>query len=208
MVEYDLAARNIVDPNVLEVMGRIPRHLFVHGNLKSWAYSDNPLPIGFGQTISQPYIVALMTQSIRPVEGDRVLEVGTGSGYQAAVLAELVSEVYSVEIIPELASRANTTLKGLGYGNVHVMNADGYFGWGEHAPYDAIVITAAVDHIPPHLIEQLAEGGNLILPLGSTRYVQTLTLVTKNNEGDVTTHYITGVRFVPFTGEAERRNAA
>jgi protein-L-isoaspartate(D-aspartate) O-methyltransferase len=207
MIGEDIASRGIVDPKILSVMSKVPRQLFVPEDLMSLAYADNPLPIGFGQTISQPYIVALMTQSIEPKKTDRVLEIGTGSGYQAAVLAELFPEVYTVEIIPELATRANVTLAGLGYRNVYVRNADGYFGWEEHAPYDAIMVTAAVDHVPPHLIEQLAEGGRLILPLGSIRYYQTLTLVTKEKDGELTTQYITGVAFVPLTGKAQEMGA-
>lgn len=202
MVENDLKRRDITDARVLEVMRTIPRHEFVPSELRNKAYADHPLPIGYGQTISQPYIVALMTQSLNLEGKEKVLEIGTGSGYQAAVLAELVDEVYTMEIIPELANRANETLTRLEYKNVRVKAADGYFGWSENAPYDAIMITAAVNHIPPRLIQQLKEdGGKLILPLGSIKYWQTLTLVTKHNNS-LETRYITTVRFVPMTGAA------
>ncbi|OYT39799.1 MAG: protein-L-isoaspartate O-methyltransferase [Candidatus Altiarchaeales archaeon ex4484_43] len=156
------------------------------------------------QTISQPYIVALMTQGLALEKKDRVLEIGTGSGYQAAVLAEMVDEVYTIEIVEELAERANKTLRDLGYENVEVKTGDGYFGWEERAPFDAIIVTCATNHIPPPLIEQLNDGGRLILPLGSTKYYQTLTLVEKRN-GSLETRYITSVRFVPMTGEALKR---
>lgn len=204
MVREHLTGRDIRDGRVLEVMGRIPRHLFVDEDLREAAYEDHPLPIGEGQTISQPYVVALMTQSLG-LEGDeRVLEIGTGSGYQAAVLAELVREVYTIEIRPSLAERAEERLKARGYRNIKVKNGDGYYGWKEHAPYDAIMVTAAVNHVPPPLLEQLKDGGRLILPLGSTAYYQSLTLVQKSgDEMDVT--HITNVVFVPLTGEAERK---
>jgi protein-L-isoaspartate(D-aspartate) O-methyltransferase len=201
MVEEQLRGRDIRDANILAVMSEVPRQEFMPGYIRGLAYADGPQPIGYGQTISQPYIVALMTQALRLNRTDRVLEVGTGSGYQAAVLAGLVDEVYTVEIIPELAVRADETLDSLGYCNVKVRNADGYFGWSEHAPYDAIMITAAVDHVPHPLVEQLSDGGRLILPLGSTRYYQTLTLVEKKG-GELKTRYITDVVFVPMTGEA------
>jgi len=201
MVKFDLRGRDITDEKVLEVMARVPRHEFVPRDLQGKAYADHPLPIGYGQTISQPYIVALMTQGLKLKKEDRVLEIGTGSGYQAAVLAEIVDEVYTIEIIEELAERANKTLKELDYENVEVKTGDGYFGWEEHAPFDAIIVTCAANHIPPPLIEQLDEGGRLIIPLGSTKYYQTLTLVEKRN-GSLETKYITSVRFVPMTGEA------
>jgi protein-L-isoaspartate(D-aspartate) O-methyltransferase len=201
MVKNDLKRRDITDMRVLTAMQKIPRHEFVPSELRNKAYEDRPLPIGYGQTISQPYVVALMTQSLNLKGGEKVLEIGTGSGYQAAVLAELVDEVYTMEIIPELANRANETLHRLEYKNVRVKVADGYFGWEENAPYDAIMITAAVNHIPTPLVKQLKGGGRLILPLGSTKYWQTLTLVTKYNNS-LETKYITSVRFVPMTGEA------
>jgi len=201
MVEVDLKGRDITDEKVLEVMGRIPRHEFVEESLKNEAYADHPLPIGEGQTISQPYVVALMTQALKLNGSERVLEIGTGSGYQAAVLAEIVEEVYTVEIRERLADQAEETLAALAYSNVHVKCADGYFGWEEHAPFDAIIITCAVNHIPPPLIAQLKDGGRLILPLGSTTYYQALTLVHKGDDG-LSSEYITSVLFVPMIGEA------
>ncbi|TAL27441.1 MAG: protein-L-isoaspartate(D-aspartate) O-methyltransferase, partial [Nitrospirae bacterium] len=179
MVERDIRDRGIKDKKVLEAMMKIPRHLFVDTNLRDRAYEDHPLPIGEGQTISQPYVVALMTEALKLRPTDRVLEIGTGSGYQAAVLAEMVKEVFTIEIRKSLADKADKRLKDLGYGNIKVKYADGYFGWGEFGPFDAIIITASVNHIPPPLIKQLKEGGRLILPLGSTVYYQTLTLATK-----------------------------
>ncbi len=202
MVEKDLAGRDINDEKVLTVMSKIPRQEYMPENTRSRAYYDSPHPIGYGQTISQPYIVALMSQSLNLTTSDRVLEVGTGSGYQAAVLAEIVDEVYTIEIIPALAKRSDKTLKRMGYCNTHVKNSDGHFGWKEKAPFDAIIITAAVDHVPPPLIDQLADGGKLILPLGSPRYHQTLTLIEKK-DGELTSRYITNVRFVPMTGEPQ-----
>ena len=201
MVEEDLKGRDITDEKVLAVMGKVPRHRFVDEPLRDVAYADHPLPIEEGQTISQPYVVALMTQSLELTGSERVLEIGTGSAYQAAILAELVAEVYTIEIREALASSAEQRLKELGYVNVHVKHADGYFGWEEYAPFDAIIITAAVNHIPPSLIDQLKDGGRLILPLGSTAYYQTLTLIHKHdNKLDVI--HITDVRFVPMVGEA------
>ncbi len=201
IVETQLKARDINDEDVLRVMQMVKRHEFVPEDLKEKAYEDHPLPIGHGQTISQPYIVALMTQSLQVDKNDKVLEIGTGSGYQAAVLAELVKEVYTIEIVEELATSAKERLKNLGYGNIEVLHADGYFGWPDKAPFDKIIITAAVNHVPPPLLEQLKDGGKLILPLGSTLRFQTLTLVTKKG-GDLQTEIITGVRFVPMTGKA------
>lgn len=204
MVEKDIKARGIRDKKVLEVMGRIPRHLYVEENLKDRAYEDHPLPIGEGQTISQPYVVALMTEALRLRPGDRVLEIGTGSGYQAAVLSEIVKEVYTIEIRRGLAEKAEKRLKELGYKNIRVKYGDGYFGWEEYAPFDAIIITASANHIPPPLIKQLKEGGRLIIPLGSTVYYQTLTLATKK-KGVIDLEQITSVAFVPMTGETQRR---
>jgi protein-L-isoaspartate(D-aspartate) O-methyltransferase len=203
MVEEDLWARDITDKNVLKVMGKVERHLFVDETLRSKAYADYPLPIGEGQTISQPYIVALMTQLISPKPGEKILEIGTGSGYQAAILAELVVKVFTIEIRPTLAQKASALLKRLGYTQVSVKIGDGYLGWKENAPFDAIIITCAANHIPPPLIEQLREGGRLIIPLGETTFHQTLTLITKI-KGDLRVRQITSVRFVPMTGEAER----
>ena len=204
MVKSQVEARGVKDKRVLAAMRKIPRHAFIPETMVPYAYNDEPLPIGDGQTISQPYIVALMTQSLKLNGSEKVLEIGTGSGYQAAVLAELVDEVYTIEIKENLAENANGTLKSLGYGNVKVKHADGYFGWGEHAPFDAIIVTCASNHIPPPLTEQLADGGRLIIPVGSTTYYQTLTMVEKK-EGNVSSTYITGVRFVPMTGEAMKK---
>jgi len=201
MVSQQLKIRDINDEKVLSVMGKIERHKFVPDTLKNNAYYDNPLPIGYGQTISQPYIVALMTQSLEVDKNDKVLEIGTGSGYQAAVLSGLVDKVYTIEIINELAKSAENRLNNLGYNNVKVKNADGYFGWKEFGPYDAIIVTAAANHIPPSLLEQLKDNGKLIIPLGSTLTFQTLTIVTKKGN-DFETEFITGVRFVPLTGKA------
>lgn len=182
-------------------MNKIERHRFVPPSLVNDAYGDFPLPIGHGQTISQPYIVALMTQILELKEDDVVLELGTGSGYQAAVLSEIVKKVYTVEIIQSLADEASDRLKRLGYENVEVKHGDGYFGLEENAPFDAIIVTAAANHIPPPLIKQLKEGGRLVIPLGETFSFQTLTIVTKV-EGELKTEFVTGVRFVPLTGEA------
>ena len=204
MVENQLKNRDINDEKVLEVMNNIQRHKFVPSYLIEQAYDDNPLPIGYGQTISQPYIVALMTQSLQLKENNKVLEIGTGSGYQAAVLAELVKDVYTIEIIKELADSAESRLNNLNYKNIRVKNADGYFGWEEEAPFDAIIITAAANHIPPPLLNQLKDKGKLIIPLGSTLSFQTLTLVTKKGD-ELETEFITGVRFVPLTGQALKK---
>jgi protein-L-isoaspartate(D-aspartate) O-methyltransferase len=205
MVDKDIKDRGIKNKKVLEVMGKIPRHLFVNEDLKSRAYADYPLPIGEGQTISQPYVVALMTEALRLKLTDRVLEIGTGSGYQAAVLSEIVKEVYTIEIRKILADMASKRLKDLGYSNVKVKYADGYFGWEEYAPFDAIIITAAANHIPPPLLKQLKEGGRLIVPLGSTVYYQTLTLVTKKKKEELDVEQLGSVAFVPLIGEAEKK---
>lgn len=204
MIEKDLKGRDIADLQVLEIMGRIPRHLFVEKSLQRQAYADHPLPIGEGQTISQPYIVALMTQILRIKPGEKVLEVGTGSGYQAAVLAELTDQVFSIEIREKLTQAASKILKELGYNQVRLKSGDGYFGWEEFAPFDAILVACAANHIPPSLIKQLKEGGRLILPLGSTTYFQTLTLITKKG-GQTDVQHLMGVAFVPMTGEAQKK---
>ncbi|MCK4646051.1 MAG: protein-L-isoaspartate(D-aspartate) O-methyltransferase [Candidatus Aminicenantes bacterium] len=204
MVRRQLAARDITDRKVLEVMGKVPRHLFVSSRYQRRAYEDNPLPIDEGQTISQPYIVALMTQHLKLKKGEKVLEVGTGSGYQAAVLAHLTDRVYSIEIRENLAKKATKTLEKLNYDQVQVKCADGYFGWEEHAPFDTIIVTCAANHVPPPLLKQLKEGGRLIIPLGSTLYFQNLTLITKT-KGKPEVRHILGVRFVPMVGEAKKR---
>lgn len=198
MVRTQIADRGVTDEAVLDAMRAVPRHRLVPPRLADWAYTDRPLPIGQGQTISQPYIVAFMTAAIQPDSTDRVLEVGTGSGYQAAVLAEIVDSVYTVEIVPELARTARVRLDSLGYDNVVVREGDGYAGWPERAPFDAIVITAAPTDIPPPLLDQLAPGGRMVLPVGPVDAVQRLTLVTKNDDGSVTRERLMPVRFVPF----------
>ncbi|MDA2938641.1 protein-L-isoaspartate(D-aspartate) O-methyltransferase [Acidobacteria bacterium AH-259-A15] len=205
MVKSQLENRDIVHRRVLQAMKKVPRHLFMPAEVRHYAYIDSPVPIGEGQTISQPYIVALMTQTADPKPHHRVLEIGTGSGYQAAVLAELVREVYTIEIISVLAQRAQKTLSKLDYNNVEVLQADGYQGWPEKAPFDIILVTAAAEAIPQPLIDQLAEGGRLVMPVGKVQGIQTLTLVTKR-KGKVRRARITGVRFVPMTGEAQRQN--
>lgn len=204
MVAEQLASRDINDHRVLEVMLTVPRHLFVLPQYINMAYEDTPLPIDEGQTISQPYIVALMTQCLGLKGDEKVLEIGTGSGYQAAVLAHLCREVYTVEIRENLARKAADLLARLGYQNVQVKCADGYFGWPEKAPFDAIIVTCAANHLPPPLLEQLKDGGRLVIPLGSTLYFQTLTLVIKEGKKP-RVEYISGVRFVPMIGEAEKR---
>lgn len=204
MVTRDIKGRGIRDRNVLAAMEKIPRHLLVDERYRNEAYADHPLPIGDGQTISQPYVVALMTEALKLKATDRVLEIGTGSGYQAAVLAEIVKDVKSIEIRQRLAQNASARLKELKYTNVAVKYADGYFGWEEHAPYDAIIITAAVNHIPPPLIKQLKVGGRLVLPLGNTVFFQTLTLVTKQKDGELDVQQLDPVAFVPMTGEATK----
>jgi protein-L-isoaspartate(D-aspartate) O-methyltransferase len=199
MVIFDIEDRGVLDAAVLRAMRTVPRHEFVLPDYSDQAYADHPLPIGYGQTISQPYIVAAMTELLRLKRGERVLEVGTGSGYQAAILAELTDEVYSVEIIAELHARASEALKKLGYGRVQLKHADGYYGWEEHAPYDAIIVTAAPDHIPQPLVNQLNDGGRLVIPVGPPGSYQTLWLVEKQG-GKTTSREVMGVVFVPLTG--------
>ena len=201
MVLRQIAARGVSDERVLQAMRTVPRHRFVPERLSRSAYNDHPLPIGEGQTISQPYIVALMTETLEVDEDDRVLEIGTGSAYQAAVLAELVAEVYSIEIRGPLSRSAAALLEELEYGNVQTTHADGYYGWPQAAPFDHIMITAAVDHVPPPLLEQLAVGGRLILPLGNPFAHQSLVVVTKLENG-FRMQEILGVLFVPMTGAA------
>ncbi|ESU20405.1 protein-L-isoaspartate O-methyltransferase [Flavobacterium enshiense DK69] len=198
MVKNQIQSRGVKNAAVLDAMRKVPRHRFVPSDKVSDAYGDGPLPIGYGQTISQPYIVAYMTEIINPKPVHRVLEIGTGSGYQAAVLSEIVSEVYTIEIVDELSKQAASRLANLNYKNVHVKTADGYYGWKEHAPYDAIVVTAAAEHVPPSLIEQLKEGGKMIIPVGSPFMVQELMLIEKS-KGKIRTSAKMPVRFVPFT---------
>jgi len=190
-----------VSDAVMASMNTVKRHELVPLAERRFAYENRPLPIGYGQTISQPYIVALMTELIEPDANDVVLEVGTGSGYQAAVLAELVDHVYSIEIIEALATRARQDLERLGYNNITTKLDDGYYGWREHAPFDAIVVTAAASHVPPPLIEQLKPGGKMIIPVGSRFMTQTLLLLEKTDKGEVITRQYGAVRFVPLTGE-------
>ena len=197
MVDRQIRSRGVSDPDVLGAMSDVPRHLFVPSHLQSQAYRDSPLPIGHGQTISQPYIVAYMTEILQIKPQDKVLEIGTGSGYQAAVLAELTDHVFSMEIIPALAETAASRLKETGYNGVKVRQGDGYHGWPEEGPFDAVMVTAAAEFIPPPLLEQLKEGGRMVIPVGSPFYVQHLMLVEKK-QGKVTTRSLMPVRFVPF----------
>jgi protein-L-isoaspartate(D-aspartate) O-methyltransferase len=200
MVQSQIEERGISDPVVLGAMRRVARHLFVPPEIVDEAYEDRPLPIGYDQTISQPYIVALMTELLSVKRGDKVLEVGTGSGYQAAVLAEIVDSVWTIEILEPLAKSAEERLKKLGYRNVTVRCGDGYGGWRARAPFDAIMVTAAPEQIPLPLIEQLKEGGRMVIPVGPAFSIQSLYLVEKR-EGKITTHNVAAVRFVPMIKE-------
>lgn len=192
--------RKSFNDKVMEAMEKVPRHEFVPTELLSRAYENRPLPIGFGQTISQPYIVGLMTDLLQPQPDQSVLEIGTGSGYQAAVLSQLVAKVFTIEIIEELGNATSALLKRLGYDNVETRIADGYDGWLEHAPYDSIIVTAAISHIPPPLVQQLKNGGRMVIPVGTRFQTQYLTLVEKDLQGKVTTRQVLPVIFVPFTG--------
>jgi protein-L-isoaspartate(D-aspartate) O-methyltransferase len=203
MVREQLMPRGVHDKRVLAAMSKVPREEFVPQDSRAASYTDQPLPIGYNQTISQPYIVAFMTEQLHPSSGDRVLEIGTGSGYQAAILAELVAEVYSIEIIEPLEKTAEATLQRLGYKNVHAKVGDGYKGWPEHAPFDAITVTCAPNHVPQPLIDQLKEGGRMIIPVGSFGD-QELYLLEKKN-GQLQRRAVLAVRFVPMAGEASRR---
>jgi protein-L-isoaspartate(D-aspartate) O-methyltransferase len=198
MVDVQIAARGIDDRATLGAMRKVPRHLFVPSSSARSAYEDSPLPIGHGQTISQPFIVAYMTETAQIRRDSRVLEIGTGSGYQAAVAAELSDHVYSIEIVPALAERAKSALKEAGYERVNVREGDGYHGWPEHAPFDVIIVTAAADSIPPPLVAQLKDGGRMIIPVGPQFGAQNLVLVTRQ-DGKVRTRTLMPVRFVPFT---------
>ena len=197
LVMQSIQKRGVRDEAVLTAMKKVERHLFVPRNIVSYAYDDRPLAIGYGQTISQPYIVAYMTEAIQPGADFKVLEIGTGSGYQAAVLAEIVKEVYTIEIIPELGNAAAARLKSLEYKNVNTKVSDGYFGWPEHSPFDAIVVTAAAEFVPPPLIDQLKDGGKMIIPIGSPFMNQMLMLVEKKGK-KITTKNLLPVVFVPF----------
>jgi protein-L-isoaspartate(D-aspartate) O-methyltransferase len=203
MVQQQLMSRGVHDARVLGAMAKVPREEFVPPEVRAASYTDQPLPIGYGQTISQPFIVAFMTEQLRPSPKDHVLEIGTGSGYQAAILAELVGEVYSIEIVEPLAKTAEATLQRLGYKNVHVKAGDGYKGWPEAAPFDAIIVTCAPEHVPQPLTDQLKEGGRMVIPVGPTG-LQELYLLEKEN-GQLRQRAVEAVRFVPMTGEAEGR---
>jgi protein-L-isoaspartate(D-aspartate) O-methyltransferase len=202
MVSEQIEARGVRDARVLAAMRRVPRHEFVPVEQRAYAYEDRPLSIGYGQTISQPYIVAVMSEALELDGSEKVLEIGTGSGYQAAVLAELAAEVYTIEIVEPLASRAASDLKRLGFEKLHVRAGDGYRGWPEAAPFDAVIVTAAPDHVPQPLVDQLAVGGRLVIPVG--RMFQELVLITRDEQG-VRHEDLLAVRFVPMVGEAEKR---
>ena len=203
MVARQIARRGVQDPSVLRAMATVPRHEFVSAEYLEQAYADHPLSIGFGQTISQPYIVALMTELLALQGDERVLEIGAGSAYQAALLAQLLPQVYTIEIVPELAADAEARLARLGIDNVQVRADDGYFGWEAHAPYDAIIVTAAPDQLPPPLVEQLAPGGRLVIPIGPQGGAQVLWQFVKEADGELTGYRILDVRFVPFTRTTE-----
>ncbi len=202
MVYHQIEARGIDHPATLEAMRKVERHLFVPTSLQKYAYEDKPLPIGYDQTISQPYIVAYMTQLLAPKAGDRILEIGAGSGYQAAVLAEIVSEVYTIEIVKELGERTKKLMDKLGYKNVSIIIGDGYQGLETKAPFDAIIVTAAAEDIPPPLIEQLKDGGKMVIPVGPQASTQTLMLIEKKGDELIKTN-LSLVRFVPFTRDKE-----
>lgn len=203
MVEHHLKGRDIYDETVLRAMNTVPREKFVLEQYVNKAYQDSALPINYGQTISQPYIVALMTALVKPDKNDIALEIGTGSGYQAAVLSEIVKKVYTIEIVPPLGKEVKNRLNRLDYDNIETKIGDGYYGWEEHAPYDCIIVTAAVDHIPPPLIKQLKKGGKMAIPVGHPFLTQHLTLVEKSDEGEIKTRNMLAVRFVPFLREGE-----
>lgn len=207
MIEHDVRETGLYigkmafEHRVMQAMGEVPRHVFVPEMYRKSAYENRPLPIGFGQTISQPYIVALMTDLLSIKPGDKALEIGTGSGYQAAIISELADRVFTIEIIKELGKRAASVLAQQGYKNIQTRIADGYYGWPEQAPFDVIVVTAAAGHIPPPLIQQLKPGGRMVIPVGSRFMVQQLVLVTKDDKGKISTRQILPVRFVPLTGK-------
>lgn len=200
MVREQIERRDVTNQAVLAAMRRVPRHEFVGGELRDQAYHDNPLPIGHGQTISQPYIVALMTELLQVKPGDKVLEIGTGSGYQAAVLGEITTNVFTLEIVAPLAIAASNRLQRPGLQAIRARQGDGYFGWKEQAPFDGIIVTAAADHIPPPLLQQLKPGGRMVIPIGPVHATQRLVVVTKQEDGKVRTENVLPVRFVPLTG--------
>jgi protein-L-isoaspartate(D-aspartate) O-methyltransferase len=197
----DFLDQGLLDERVLNAIGKVPRHEFVPADQRPYAYENRPLSIGYGQTISQPYIVAVMTDLLKPKKTDRSLEVGTGSGYQAAILAELVDSVYTIEIVKELGEKAADNLNKSGYNTVHTRIGDGYYGWETGAPFDAIIVTAVASHIPPPLIKQLKPGGRMVIPVGDQFMMQYLVLVTKDVDNKITTRQILPVRFVPLTGK-------
>ena len=198
MVKDQIEARDVNDKSVLKAMGRVPRHLFVPGELQRSSYADMPLSIGYGQTISQPYIVAIMTQLLNVTKDDVVLEIGTGSGYQTAVLAMIAKKIYTIEIVNELGVQVESRLKMLGYDNVEMLIGDGYNGWSEHAPYDGIIVTAAPEKIPSEIIKQLKNGGRIVIPTGRIEKGQVLQLISKDNTGQIKKEDIIYVRFVPL----------
>ncbi len=204
MVSTQIKGRDVHDPTVLAAMRKVPRHLFVPAEYRKKAYNDYPLPIGEGQTISQPYVVAKMTELLALKGGERVLEIGTGSGYQAAVLAEIAAEVYTIEIVPELGLSAGKRLKEMGYTNVHVKIGDGYLGWPDAAPFDGIIVTAAPPYVPHPLVEQLKIGALMVLPVGKGH--QELVVISRKKDGTYRTKRVFPVRFVPMTGEVQRKN--
>ena len=203
MVEQQLKPRGIKDERVLAAMAKVPREEFVPADARPSAYEDGPLPIGYDQTISQPYVVAFMTEQLRPKQSDRVLEIGSGSGYQAAILAELVAEIYTIEIVEPLAKSAEATLQRLGYNNVHIKMGDGYKGWPEEAPFDAIIVTCAPEKVPQPLVDQLEDGGRMVIPVGE-RFAQQLYLLEKKN-GHLKESVTLPVRFVPMLREGQKK---
>jgi len=205
MVNHQIARRGVRSPQVLDAMRIVPRHMFVPSELRSSSYEDYPLPIGYKQTISQPYIVAAMTEALELKPDDKVLEIGTGSGYQAAVLSRIITNVYSIEIIPELAAGAKETVDRLGYSNIQIKCGNGYLGWKEFAPYDAIIVTCAPNKIPKPLIDQLADGGRIVIPVGA-RFGQELVKVTKQ-QGKLVTERLMSVMFVPMTGKVDNNES-
>jgi len=198
---HEFLGQGELDQKVLDAINKVPRHEFVSGEEKPYAYENRPLPIGYGQTISQPYIVAVMTDLLKLKKGDKVLEIGTGSGYQAAILSELTDNVYTIEIVEELAKKGADNLKRAGYAKVKTRTGDGYYGWEEEAPFDGIIVTAVASHLPPPLIKQLKPGGRMIIPVGGQFMMQYLVLVTKDKDDKVTTRQLLPVRFVPLTGK-------